>query len=125
MSQPYYDDPESLLPLPDHSQQYPQTQQSDETQRFLLQQQQYQQYMDEQGLNNGGGGDGPIESEEEAERREELKMALEQVPDEVKKVSRPGQIEWDISEKFARDMGQIKLRRGAVFHKGATYRAFL
>lgn len=41
--------------------------------------------MDGQGLNNGVGGDAG--TEEEAERKEELKMALEQVPDEVKKVS--------------------------------------
>lgn len=79
MSQAFYDDPESLLPEPSA---YQQTTSADLDQR----QGQYQEYIDEHGL-TGAGVPQADDGEEERERLEGLKMALEQVPDEVKKVS--------------------------------------
>jgi hypothetical protein len=79
MSQAFYDDPESLLPEPSAYQ--PAT-----TVDLDQRQGQYQEYIDEHGL-TGAGVPQADDGEEERERLEGLKMALEQVPDEVKKVS--------------------------------------
>jgi hypothetical protein len=79
MSQAFYDDPESLLPEPSA---YQPATSADLDQR----QGQYQEYIDEHGL-TGAGVPQEDDGEEERERLEGLKSALEQVPDEVKKVS--------------------------------------
>jgi len=80
MSQPFYDETaESLLPEPSSFQQ-PSSIDLDQRQG------QYQEYIDEHGL-TGAGVPGADDGEEERERLEGLKSALEQVPDEVKKVS--------------------------------------
>ncbi|KAG7527756.1 hypothetical protein FFLO_06618 [Filobasidium floriforme] len=77
MSQAFYDDPESLLPEPSA---YQPATSADLDQR----QGQYQEYIDEHGL-TGAGVPQEDDGEEERERLEGLKSALEQVPDEVKK----------------------------------------
>lgn len=105
MSQAFYDDPESLLPEPSA---YQQATSVDLDQR----QGQYQEYIDEHGL-TGAGVPQADDGEEERERLEGLKMALEQVPDEVKKVSRL-QPSWRSAGKGDDGLGRSKVELGGV-----------